>query len=129
MFCIFYALFGIPVTWMMLASLGKMIVERISSTLQNLNNSTGTANSVRFNVCCLIVAVGIAFSVMSVIATLGTLVENWTFFEGFYFAFISLTTIGFGDYVPQHPSFDQEQVGNSSLAISLFVVFCLFLFY
>ncbi|KAK0409504.1 hypothetical protein QR680_004584 [Steinernema hermaphroditum] len=29
-------------------------------------------------------------------------VENWTFFESFYFFVISLTTIGFGDIVLQH---------------------------
>lgn len=26
-------------------------------------------------------------------------VEGWSFGEGFYFAFITLSTIGFGDYV------------------------------
>lgn len=25
--------------------------------------------------------------------------EEWTYLEGFYFSFITLTTVGFGDYV------------------------------
>lgn len=31
--------------------------------------------------------------------------ETWSFFESFYFVFISMSTIGFGDYVPNHPIF------------------------
>lgn len=27
--------------------------------------------------------------------------EEWSFFESFYFVFISMSTIGFGDFVPQ----------------------------
>ncbi|CAN8017573.1 unnamed protein product [Ixodes persulcatus] len=31
--------------------------------------------------------------------------EGWSFFEAFYFVFVSMSTIGFGDYVPKHPMF------------------------
>lgn len=31
--------------------------------------------------------------------------EPWSFFESCYFVFISMSTIGFGDYRPKHPIF------------------------
>ncbi|CAD7012282.1 unnamed protein product [Ceratitis capitata] len=31
--------------------------------------------------------------------------EEWSYFEAFYFVFISMSTIGFGDLVPKHPVF------------------------
>ena len=41
------------------------------------------------------------FSVYLVIgAVLFSAWEGWSFLEGFYFTFITLTTIGFGDFVP-----------------------------
>ncbi|KAL5022084.1 hypothetical protein ScPMuIL_001239 [Solemya velum] len=31
--------------------------------------------------------------------------EEWTYIESFYFVFISLSTIGFGDVLPEHPKY------------------------
>ncbi|KAL7645882.1 UNVERIFIED_CONTAM: hypothetical protein RMT77_002779 [Armadillidium vulgare] len=41
--------------------------------------------------------------------------EEWFFFDAFYFIFISMTTIGFGDFVPEHPAF--------MMATALYLVF------
>ncbi|VDP12304.1 unnamed protein product [Soboliphyme baturini] len=35
-------------------------------------------------------------------AVLFSVLENWGFIDSFYFSFISLTTVGFGDLIPQN---------------------------
>lgn len=57
------------------------------------------------------VAIFILLGYIFIGATLFCLSEGWGFFESFYFVFISMSTIGFGDYVPKvnmtilHPFF------------------------
>lgn len=51
------------------------------------------------------VAVTLLLLYMMAGAAVFTIWEKWTFFESFYFVYISLSTIGFGDYVPEHPAF------------------------
>lgn len=51
------------------------------------------------------VAVVLLLLYMMMGAAVFTIWEKWTFFESFYFVYISLSTIGFGDYVPEHPAF------------------------
>lgn len=104
-FCIFYAIFGIPITGLMLKSIG----ERITETLANFWKFVDTKICKREHprriylktVACIFIMVA---GMILLLAGIGKSYEGWTFFEGVYFAFITLSTIGFGDYVPQHPS-------------------------
>ncbi|XP_026475853.1 LOW QUALITY PROTEIN: potassium channel subfamily K member 18-like [Ctenocephalides felis] len=49
------------------------------------------------------VAISILLVYIFIGATIYYIWEDWGFFESFYFVFISMSTIGFGDFVPQHP--------------------------
>ena len=53
--------------------------------------------------------------------------EDWTYLEAFYFVFVSISTIGFGDVLPEHPtyflaSFIYLLVGLSLVAMVINVI-------
>nr|KAF6462084.1 potassium two pore domain channel subfamily K member 16 [Molossus molossus] len=100
-FCVFYALVGIPLNVVFLNHLGTGLRGHLT-TLERWEDQPRRSQ--------LLQTLGLALFL-----TLGTLVilvfppmvfshvEGWSFGEGFYFAFITLSTIGFGDYVVGHP--------------------------
>lgn len=42
---------------------------------------------------------------MALGALLLSFLEQWSFFDAFYFAFITMTTVGFGDFVPENQTY------------------------
>ncbi|NWX84928.1 KCNKG protein, partial [Nothoprocta ornata] len=93
-FCVFYALFGVPLNLAFLNQLGKGLNAHLI-TLERWVHKSGRVQTLA----------------MAIFLTTGTLlflvfpplvfsyVEGWSYGEGFYFTFITLSTIGFGDYV------------------------------
>ncbi|MEQ2178153.1 Potassium channel subfamily K member 9 [Goodea atripinnis] len=98
-FCMFYAVLGIPLTLVMFQSLG----ERMNTFVKYLLK--------RIKKCCGMRITDVSMENMVTVgffSCIGTLCigaaafshyEDWSFFQSYYYCFITLTTIGFGDFV------------------------------
>ncbi|CAH2313977.1 potassium channel subfamily K member 6 [Pelobates cultripes] len=123
-FCIFYALVGVPFTMLVLSA----AVQRLMATFTHrpihyfhVHRGYDRKMVTRVHLCVLTMVVLIFFLVIPS-AIFNAIETTWTFLDAFYFCFISLCTIGLGDYVPGEQS-DQflRQLYKVSVAFYLFL--------
>ncbi|XP_030645304.1 potassium channel subfamily K member 9 [Chanos chanos] len=98
-FCMFYAVLGIPLTLVMFQSLGERMNTFVKYLLKRIKKCCG----MRITEVSMenMVTVGF-FSCMGTLcigAAAFSHYEDWSFFQSYYYCFITLTTIGFGDFV------------------------------
>uniref|UniRef100_A0A8P4G2D5 Potassium channel, subfamily K, member 17 n=1 Tax=Dicentrarchus labrax TaxID=13489 RepID=A0A8P4G2D5_DICLA len=97
-FCVFFALFGIPLNLVVLNRVGKymLVIERNISDF--IEGKTGRRTCTRFFVHLVSYLSGaVLFFVVPMIVFQQH--EGWTYSQAIYFCFITLSTIGFGDFV------------------------------
>ncbi|XP_048203430.1 potassium channel subfamily K member 15 [Perognathus longimembris pacificus] len=98
-FCMFYALLGIPLTLVTFQSLGERLNALVRHLLLAAKRCLGLQRP-RVSTENMVVA-----GLLACVATLAlgaaafAHFEGWTFFHAYYYCFITLTTIGFGDFV------------------------------
>ena len=98
-FCIVYALIGIPICGILLSALGEEFKKVKDKILNKVNKSF--KKKWQRNVVSILAVAGIGMSMFIVIpAIIFQAVEGWTYHEAWYYCFITLTTVGFGDFVP-----------------------------
>ncbi|XP_073787336.1 potassium channel subfamily K member 9 isoform X1 [Danio rerio] len=95
----FYAVLGIPLTLVMFQSLGERMNTFVKYLLKRIKKCCG----MRITEVSMenMVTVGF-FSCMGTLcigAAAFSQYEDWSFFQSYYYCFITLTTIGFGDFV------------------------------
>ena len=108
MFCVIYALMGIPLTLMLLAVVGHHIVHYLNKTCAWLVNRIRRYHAgyefesadAQIN-APVWVALPIIFLFLAIMSSMYCALEGWDFGTALYFIFITFTTIGFGDVVPK----------------------------
>ncbi|XP_034050671.1 potassium channel subfamily K member 1-like [Thalassophryne amazonica] len=103
-FCIFYSLIGIPVTLFFLSAVvQRLMVVLTQQPLSYLHRQWAMVISksklAAIHAMCLTIIMAILFLLIPA-GIFASLEKDWNFLESLYFCFISLTTIGLGDYVP-----------------------------
>lgn len=98
--CIVVALLGIPITMLTLKSAGELIAALANTIVTRFEKKIlkkGEPKQVKTKSAVIL----FSFMVLLIVANglLVTTLRDWTFVQGVYYWFVTLSTIGFGDYV------------------------------
>ncbi|KAM9740400.1 potassium channel subfamily K member 2 isoform 1-T2 [Menidia menidia] len=103
LFCVCYALVGIPMFGILLAGVGDhmgTVLRRAVAKIETLFLKRKVRpTTVRVISAVLSILIG-CLIFLAVPTVVFQRVEKWSFLESLYFVVITLTTVGFGDYVP-----------------------------
>ncbi|NXE30399.1 KCNK3 protein, partial [Ardeotis kori] len=98
-FCMVYALLGIPLTLVMFQSLGERINTFVKYLLHRIKKCLGMRRAEVSMANMVTIGFFSCISTLCIGAAAFSYYEHWSFFHAYYYCFITLTTIGFGDYV------------------------------
>ncbi|XP_034408844.1 potassium channel subfamily K member 5-like [Cyclopterus lumpus] len=97
-FCILYGLCGIPLCLVWISKLGSFFGDRAKRLSQVLIRKGVSVKKVQLTCTALFLLWGLLVHLV-IPPFVFMSIEGWSYLEGLYFSFITLTTVGFGDYV------------------------------
>ncbi|KAK0078292.1 hypothetical protein PV325_002720 [Microctonus aethiopoides] len=122
-FCMIYAMVGIPLGLVMFQSIGERL-NKVASVVIRRAKKYLKCHRTEATEMNLMLATGM---LSSIIITTGAAVfsryEGWSYFDSFYYCFVTLTTIGFGDYVALQ---NDQALSTKPGYVALSLVFILF---
>ncbi|KAK8763670.1 hypothetical protein V5799_033722 [Amblyomma americanum] len=102
-FCIVYGLIGIPLTLILLSAFVERLLIPVTYMLQFLNSRLGhlyQAFNIRVLHLFIVGLLVVVFFFLVPAAIFSSLEPEWDYVDSLYYCFISLTTIGLGDFTP-----------------------------
>ncbi|KAF7655313.1 hypothetical protein LDENG_00057950 [Lucifuga dentata] len=120
-FCMFYAVLGIPLTLVMFQSLGERINTLVRYLLHRAKQCMGLQKTGVSMGNMVLMGLLSCLSTLCVGAAAFSHFEGWTFLQAYYYCFITLTTIGFGDFVALQKK-DALQKRSSYVAFSFMYI-------
>lgn len=101
--CIICGLLGIPLNLLLLRNVGERISNLITKVISKTEKKLRRVNKnpKHRKVKCAVVSFSLMVGTILIGGALDTIFDGWTFFDGVYFNFIALSTIGFGDLFPR----------------------------
>ncbi|XP_078516757.1 potassium channel subfamily K member 6 [Lissotriton helveticus] len=122
-FCIFFALIGVPFTMLVLtASVQRLMAVFTYAPINYFQLQKGynrhSVTKVHFVIMLLLMLV---FFFLVPSAIFSAIEDSWTYLDAFYFCFISLCTIGLGDYVPGE-QYEQKLRSLYKICVTLYLL-------
>lgn len=113
LFLIIFALIGIPLNILALASVGEHITVAIFYFLRYISKKCCHKSKMNhINIKVMFVSVSLMVIMLFLGGMLYCYTEDWSYIDSIYYCFVAMATIGFGDLVPNRgraPDSDREQ--------------------
>lgn len=98
LFCVFYGLFGVPLCLTWISALGKFFGGRAKRLGQFLTRRGVSLRKAQITCTAIFILWGVLVHLV-IPPFVFMVTEDWQYIEGLYYSFITITTIGFGDFV------------------------------
>ncbi|XP_057556626.1 potassium channel subfamily K member 5 isoform X2 [Hippopotamus amphibius kiboko] len=98
LFCVFYGLFGVPLCLTWISALGKFFGGRAKRLGQFLTKRGVSLRTAQITCTAIFILWGVLVHLV-IPPFVFMVTEEWNYIEGLYYSFITISTIGFGDFV------------------------------
>uniref|UniRef100_A0A1L8DDH0 Putative open rectifier potassium channel protein 1 n=1 Tax=Nyssomyia neivai TaxID=330878 RepID=A0A1L8DDH0_9DIPT len=129
MFMIFYAIIGLPINVITLATLGNYFGKTFSKLHNRYKQYKKSTNKHYVAMKLSLIAQVTLYLIPGMLififlpACLFTYFEDWPYSVSVYYAFVTLTTIGFGDYACTFQPHQERVFGTYFILYEIFVIF------